>query len=103
MSRIKNILVSLRDAPGYTLMRSVGRFSSLRWIVAASRRTMYAQRTMAYLAECESRMDQTLFPSIDRQAFVRELKEQGVAYGLRLPKSVVDEILEYAKNATTYA
>jgi hypothetical protein len=48
-------------------------------------------------------MHTTLFKGIDHIAFTKELKEKGVAFGLKLPKQVVDEITAFALSNPCYA
>jgi len=48
-------------------------------------------------------MSQTLFPSIDRQSFVQELRDNGIAFGLALPEPVATSIRQYAEAAPCYA
>jgi hypothetical protein len=48
-------------------------------------------------------MAQTQFPTINRQAFVKELRENGVAFGLKLSPQAVAAIHQYAEAAPCYA
>ena len=48
-------------------------------------------------------MDQTQFPTIDQRAFVKELCENGAAFGLDLSPQTVAAIHEYAQAAPCYA
>jgi hypothetical protein len=103
MSRLSDILNSLKTAPGYTLMRSVGRFSTVRRAVAVSRSTLQAKQLDSHLVEYEKKMHETIFPDVDKDKFVTELREQGIAYGLNLPAATVKEIRAYADLTLTYA
>lgn len=97
MSRIAVLYRSLARQPGYTLMRGVARFRLARSTVAMSRRVLHAPRIRRLLAEHEARMDQTQFKDIDLERFVAELRDQGIAYGLRLPAETADAIVAWAK------
>ena len=99
MRLLKTLVRGLSEAPGYTLMRGVARFAFIRNAVARTRALMQGARLQGYLAECEARMDQSVFSLADREAFVRELDASGAAFGLRLPPSMVEGILRFA-NAT---
>jgi len=48
-------------------------------------------------------MHETAFPDVDRRAFLRALREDGIAFGLKLPQGVVDEILNFSKDEVCYA
>jgi hypothetical protein len=97
------VLRSLKDQPGYTLMRSLGRFPSARSAVAGSRRALQGRRTADFLRQCEARMSDTMFPGLDREAFVRDLETKGVAFGLMLSPDAVQAILDYADTHPCYA
>jgi hypothetical protein len=89
--------------PRYTLMRGVARFATVRRGVAAARRLMQADQLRRYLADCELSMSSSIFPDLDRDKFVSDLREYGVAAGLHLPMSVVEEIRTFSKCNPCYA
>lgn len=103
MSRIQNVLKSLSAKPGYTLMRCAARFGAVRQLVAGSRTALHGQRLRRYLADCEARMAETVFPELDRASFVERLRQDGIAFGLRLSQATVDAILAYAEQHACYA
>lgn len=103
VSRAQRVLQSFRANPGYTLMRGVARFLTVRQLVANSRRALTKKKKKEYLAACESRMSETLFPAIDRSRFVSELRKNGAAFGLTLPAEMVEAIHQYAANTPCYA
>ena len=84
-------------------MRGVARFYTVRQLVSISRRALSINKKNEYLAACETRMQETHFPKIERDRFVGELKKNGVAFGLKLPAHMVDAIHRYAENAACYA
>lgn len=103
MSRLSDVVQTLRSQPGYALMRGVARFSSVRGLVGQSRRLLQGGRLRAHLADCEARMASSLFPGVDRARMVRQLRDDGLALGLRLPEAVTAEIYAYAKQAPCFA
>jgi hypothetical protein len=103
MGKASNALRVLKAQPRYALMRGIARFSVVRGLVTRAHRILHARRYSAYLRECESRMASSLFPSLDREDFVKRLREDGVAFGLRIPEHLVDEIHNHAQHNRCYA
>lgn len=103
MSKIAQILHIVEKNPRFAFMRAAGRFRSVREGVKLLRH--YAQRAefLAYKKELERALPQSLFRDVDRKSFVTSLKRDGVAFGLALPPSVLNEILTYADKACSYA
>lgn len=94
---------ALRSQPGYTLMRSAARFRLVRSVVGNSRRLLQGGDLRAHLADCESRIAQSLFAQMDRTDFVRRLREDGVAAGLKLPQALSSELIQYAAEHPCFA
>jgi len=94
---------TLKSHPRYTLMRGAARFAGLRGGVTTARRLFQAQRLRRYLADCEARMQTSVFGNVNRATLLDELNENGVALGLRIPAEVVDEIRSYAKGQPCFA
>lgn len=103
MSRLNTVLRSLGSQPGYTLMRGIARFESVRSLVAGSRSLLHGARQRRLLRDLEARMGDTQFPGLDREDFVRRLRHEGIAYGLKLPAGAVAEILAWAQQQPCYA
>ena len=108
MSRWRDIVHSLGAQPGYTLMRGAARFRSLRYVVGRSRGMLHGSRLRAFLADCEARLAQSVFADIDRHDFdrhdfVQRLREDGVAFGLKLPPEITREILDHAARNPCHA
>lgn len=101
--RAQRVLQSFRSNPGYTLMRGVARFLTVRHLVAVGRRALTMKKKNEYLTACESRMSETQFPEVDRGSFVSELRSNGATFGLKLPTQTVEAIHRYAENAPCYA
>ena len=103
MRFIRTLSRGLRTQPRYTLMRMMARFAAARAAVVGGRAVLHGRRLDAYMHECEGRMASTMFPGLDRAAFVRDLREDGIAFGLRLPGEVVREIREWAARNPSFA
>ena len=103
MSRLSSVLNSVRTSPGYTMMRSIGRFSTVRKVVSNSRRAVQSKQVSNLLSEYEKQMPKTTFANVDKNRFVTELRKNGISYGLQLPTEIVQEIRSYADQALTYA
>ena len=103
MPLLRTLTHGLRTQPGYTLMRAAARFASVRAAVTGTRSLLQARRLQAFLARCESRIADSPFASVDREAFVRALHQDGVAFGLALPPAVVEEIRAYAARTPAFA
>jgi hypothetical protein len=103
MRLLKTLSRGLRTQPRYTLMRAAARFSTVRAVVAGARTALQYDATRRYLAACEAAMDSSLFPGLDRSAFVRRLRDDGIAFGLSLPAEMVREIRDYAERTPSFA
>ena len=103
MPKLSTLATGLRDKPGYTIMRGLGRFGAVRQAVAGTKALIGSGKSRARLASCVARMEQTLFPDVDRERFVQDLERDGVAFGLRLPGTLVSEIRDWADRNQCYA
>jgi hypothetical protein len=103
LPNLQAIARSIASQPAYTLMRGVARFETVRWLVGNLRRLRHADRLRAYLADCDARMSASVFPMLDRQEFLARLRQDGVAFGLRLPAAMVQEIVHYAASNPCFA
>src|SRR4029077_4072174 len=84
-------------------MRTVARFALIRRGVARARGWLHAKRLRVHLRDCESRMATSDFAGLDRAAFMRQLRSQGVARGLALPAALVAEIERFALDNACFA
>jgi hypothetical protein len=84
-------------------MRSVARFATVRRGVAGARRVAQAKKLRRYLEDCELRMPTSMFRGLDLGKFVSDLEVNGVALGLHLPSSILDEILDFSCRNPCYA
>lgn len=97
------LLSLLTDNPKYTLMRGVARFAAVRDGVVALKSAVTSGATRQHEQGLLSRMDGTLFPDIDREAFLAEMKRRGCAFGLKLPQRIVESVTRYAETHPVYA
>lgn len=103
MTNLANIVSSMVANPGYTAMRGIARFQALRKAAEMSRRVVSGNKFPRYILDLERRAANSLFADIDQRAFVQELEENGVAFGLKLPGSIVEEINAWARKNVSYA
>ncbi|WP_369287127.1 hypothetical protein [Pseudomonas zhanjiangensis] len=81
----------------------MARFAWLRQLVTTARRSVHARSRVVYRRQCEARIQDTLFPRLDTARLVKELKESGLAFGLKLPPEIVAAISQYAEKTPCYA
>lgn len=98
-----DLMASMGRQPRYTLMRGVARFASVRQSVGWCRRWAHRARLDAFLARCEARVADSPLRSLQRNDFVRQLREQGIAMGLQLPAAIVRQIGDFADANPCYA
>lgn len=55
------------------------------------------------MSDCEARITETVFTDVDRVDFARRLREDGIAFGLKLPEDITKAIVEYAHANPCYA
>ena len=96
MPRWSDIVHALGSQPGYALMRGAARFAALRNAVGRSRSLAHGARLRAHLAACEARAGESAFAGVDRVEFVQRLRDDGIAYGLKLPDASTEEIRQFA-------
>lgn len=103
MPNLQSAIRGLRDKPGYTLMRGLGRFGTVRSAVSGARSLLHSAATRRRIADCRARLPQTLFTGVDSERFISELQRDGVAFGLKLPAADVAEIRRWAEQNACYA
>jgi hypothetical protein len=103
MSGVRRKVAALRENPRFTSMRGIARFGTVRAIVRRGRRLSHARRVGTLAESRHQALGSSIFPDVDPSAMAEHLRSDGVAFGLRLPKSIVDEVLAYASDATCYA
>ncbi|NYT38026.1 hypothetical protein ERD78_14180 [Allopusillimonas soli] len=100
---ISHIIRNFRKHPRYTLMRAVARFENVRQLVTGARSRFHAGGTRRLLADCEQRMEKSIFKDADLHRIVADLQQNGVAFGLRLPDAMVEDLCDFARNEPCYA
>lgn len=103
MRFIRTLSRGLRTQPRYTLMRMLARFAAARDAVIGTRAMLHRRRLAQFMRDCETRMDTSLFKDLDRKAFVRDLRENGVAFGLKLPSAMIEEIRHWTAGNPSFA
>jgi len=103
MVNVRRVIGQMRKQPGYTLMRGVARFPMVRRIVAGTLASKNRGAFKSFLADCENRMEETVFPDVDRQRFLSDLNRDGLAFGLKLPAATVEDIRHFADENDCYA
>lgn len=103
MSGIRAKVTALRANPRFTAMRGLARFSTVRAIVCRGRRLRQAGRVASFIADRNRVIESSMFPDANPAAMAAQLRRDGVAFGLRLPKSVVGEVVAFARDAPCYA
>ena len=103
MPLLKTLVRGMSEAPGYTLMRGAARFQTARATVTAGRHMLHAARLRRMLHVCEAEIEQTVFSDVARDAFVKNLNDDGAAFGLCLPPDMVAAIVRYANQAPCHA
>jgi hypothetical protein len=84
-------------------MRAVARFGSVRTLIAGTRSAVHGVWNEKHLLACEKRVSESLFANLDRTDFVQRLREDGIAFGLTLPQTSVEEIRAWADQQPCYA
>jgi hypothetical protein len=102
-SRLSLILRSLKTQPRYTLMRMIARFSVMRRLVYKTRKLLDATRLEAFLRMNKAVMNKSVFEPHDVDRVVEGLRKNGVAFGLKVPSSVVDRIMAWTHEQPAFA
>jgi hypothetical protein len=86
---------TLREYPGYLMMRSVSRFEAVRGAVVAVQKALRpsVDRYLQTLAAQRSRF----FGAVDSAAIASGVDRDGFAFGLRLPADTVAELMKFAQ------
>lgn len=103
MSRLANLYSSLTSNPGYALMRGMARFQTARSSVSWLREVTQGRRLQGYLEDLEAHRLESVFKDIDQEKFVRNLRNDGISFGLKLPADIVDGIVSWTKDNLCFA
>lgn len=85
----------LTKNPKWLLMRKISRFE-------AGRNMMKYLSHIKASSNLSYEVNNSVFPQIDLDEAVRQIKQDGFYSGLQLPKKLVEEIVEFAKNTVCY-
>jgi Phytanoyl-CoA dioxygenase (PhyH) len=103
MSGVRGKVAALKRNPRYSSMRGVARFGFVRTTVRRARQLVQRRRIAVFTESHRQTIESSIFAGADPTAIAGDLRRDGVAFGLRLPAHVVDEVLGYAKGAPCYA
>jgi hypothetical protein len=84
-------------------MRMGARFSSVRRAVTVVRSAVGSGSLRAFLDQQSAQAGRSPFSSLAKEPFVSKLERDGVAFGLDLPSSTVDQIVAFAAHTPSYA
>ncbi|WP_309045382.1 hypothetical protein [Marinobacter sediminicola] len=101
--RMKRVFSSLSSKPSYTLMRFFARFTLLRYLVPKVRNFVLRYGVGSKVNIEGADYEPTLFPDIDAASMVADLKQHGVAFGLKLPNEIVASLRSFADNNMCFA
>lgn len=96
-------LKSIIEKPGYTLMRGPARFKFARNIVSKSKASIQHKNFLEHKKKLESNFQKSLFREIDLEKLLVDMELNGCAFGLKLPRIEVEEILKYSKENPSFA
>jgi len=94
---------TFKKSPRFVLMRSMARFRPIRHIVRTLRHYSQQNEWIAYKQNLITRLSESLFSTVDLDAFVANLNHNGVAFGLTLPMSIVHDIISHTETTSCYA
>ena len=103
MVSLAKVIKSFGSNPGYTAMRGLARFESVRRSVTYFHNIFYSRALKQYLDECEENMKNSLFSGVNKDDFFSDLQQNGLAFGLTLPDEVLDGIIRFAEENEVYA
>jgi hypothetical protein len=103
VTTLASVVASLKANPNYALMRGAARFRSVNGVVKSAKGLIEGKSYRALLADLKARLGESHFPAVDAEAFVADLKRDGCAFGLALPRETVEAVRNYAASDTVYA
>ncbi|AJC49335.1 hypothetical protein SD28_06725 [Allofrancisella guangzhouensis] len=87
----------------YTLMRGLARFSLLRELAVYIHCFIYNKKIKNFIRGNEEILGKTVFENLEVNTFVQNLKKEGISFGLKLPKKMIEAIYQFAKSENCYA
>ena len=103
LSKLMQLASAFKKNPRFVLMRMLARFKSVRQTVCTLRHYLQKTKWLAYKRQLRARMSESVFSTVDLDAFVTELRCNGVAFGLTLPVTILHEIRSYTEITSCYA
>jgi hypothetical protein len=103
ITRLRRLAEAFRDNPRYVLMRGVARFVIVRRVATWWRRHVVRTGTDVGGASVSASGSQSMFPGVDPDRFVQELRQSGTALGLRLPEEITRQIHAFAMSTPCFA
>jgi Phytanoyl-CoA dioxygenase (PhyH) len=82
-------------------MRLIARFPAARALAVQLRRAGASRAIDSYMQGLQPESE--LFPDVDRSAIAATLEQDGVALGLKIPRSAVNAFLDFAANNPVWA
>jgi hypothetical protein len=103
VTTLSSVVAALKANPNYALMRGAARFRSVNGVVKGAKGLIEGKAYRSLLADLKARLNESHFKGVDAEAFVRDLKRDGCAFGLTLPAEAVEAVRAYAASDSVYA
>ena len=100
---LSSMIAVIKENPEFALMKGFGRFGIVRHAVKEARSLSQRAKWTTYCNELRRQMDKSILAAFDPDQFAEVLERDGIATGLMLPKTVVDELLRVAETAPCFA
>jgi len=101
--KLGSIVAVIKENPEFALMKGFGRFGMVRHVVKEARSLSQRTRWISYCDHLRQQMDKSILAAFDPEQFAEVLQRDGIATGLMLPRSVIDELLHVAETAPCFA
>jgi len=103
MTKVKVYIKGYFNNPSYTLMRAMARFPIIRMLIVKLWSILTFSKTQKFISSCIKNKEKTIFTAVDWESFYRDLSLNGVAFGLKLPEEVVDQIIRCTNDELCFA
>jgi hypothetical protein len=84
-------------------MRGAARFATARRLARRARQLRHRRAVDTYCDDRRARAHQSVFVDVDPDEAVATLRTDGVAFGLDIPRTIVDAIVAFARHDPVYA
>ena len=102
LRQARKVIKIMQTEPGYALMPVGARFRPVRRVVSSVRSLLQQRQWIDFIKFYEAKRSESLFQNVDPVKFAQELREKGLAFGLKLPPELVAEIRAFADQSTCY-